>query len=518
MYQSVRNNSYVIAALSCLCVAALFAWQGSKGFNIGDEGFLWYGAQRVLLGEVPIRDFMAYDPGRYYWSAALMGTGGDSGIMSLRAAVAVFQALGLFVGLWLIAAPPRDDSKGGLIFCVVAAATLLAWMYPRHKLFDVSLSIFLIGILSFLVRRPTPERYFVAGFGVGLVAVFGRNHGVYGAAASIGIMVWLNFKRGAAPSLARGLLLWGLGVAAGYTPVLLMALVVPGFAVAFWDSIRLLFEQKATNLPLPIPWPWAVKFAGIGFTEVARQLLVGFFFVSTLVFGIAGILWSILRRLQERPMPATFVSASFLALPYAHFALSRADVGHLAQGIFPVLIGCLALLGSAAARVKWPLAMALCAASLLVMLPVHPGWECRGRDRCVDVEISGSGLRIDRGTADQIALVRELADRYAPTGQPFIAMPFQVSAYPLLQRRSPMWEIYPLFPRSEMFEREEIQRIKAAKPAFAIIQDVPLDNREELRFRNSHPLTYRYIVENFESVPHSWDPSYQIYKARKPAP
>lgn len=399
-----------------------------------------------------------------------------------------------------------------------SALTLVAWMYPRHKLFDISSSIFLIGILTFLIKDPIPKRYFVAGFGVGLVAVFGRNHGVYGFAGSIGVMLWLNIKRGAALQSARGALYWALGLLAGYSPILLMAIVVPGFAASFWESIRLLLQQmsehKGTNLPLPIPWPWTVKFAGVRFVEIVQQLLVGSFFVATLVFAIAGLSWSILCRLRERSVPASFVAAVFLALPYAHFAFSRADVGHLAQGIFPLLVGCLVLLARAGGLLSWSFAAILCAASLLVMLPLHPGWECRGRGRCVDVEISGSTLRIDPGTANQISQLRELSGRYAPNGQSFIAVPFQVAAYPLLGRRSPMWEIYPLFPRSQAFEEKEIERIKAAQPAFAIIEDVPLDEREELRFKNSHPLTYRYIVESFEAVPQSANSAYQIFKAR----
>ena len=259
-----------LGIFSFLVVAMLFAWQGNKEFSLWDEGYLWYGAQRVMLGEIPIRDFMAYDPGRYYWAAAIMSVLGSNGIMALRGAIAVFQAMGLFVGLWLVA---RQAKGRDFPYLLLATITFVIWMYPRHKLFDISLSIFLIYILSFLIENPTGRRYFLTGVVVGFVAVFGRNHGVYGALGSIISIVWLNMGRKAGSGLCKGLLLWSSGVALGFTPILLMALLMPGFASAFWERIRFIFEIKATNLPLPVPWPWHTHMASASMGEAIRHVL-----------------------------------------------------------------------------------------------------------------------------------------------------------------------------------------------------------------------------------------------------
>lgn len=513
--QSTSNESRLLplqpVALAVVAIAVLFIWQGNKGFSLWDEGFLWYGVQRVMLGEVPVRDFMAYDPGRYYWSAALMGLWGNSGIMALRATVAVFQAMGLSVGLLLIA---RTAGKRSLFYLFLSAVTLVAWMFPRHKLFDISLAIFLIGALAYLVEKPIGRRYFLAGFCVGLVAVFGRNHGVYGTVASLGIIGWLSCKRSEGVSPIKGLMLWAAGVVSGYTPIWLMLLLIPGFASAFWESIRFLFEVKATNLPLPVPWPWRVPFASLSTGAAIRDVLVGLFFMGELVIGVLSIGWVISQRLRNRPVAPALVAASFLMLPYAHFAYSRADINHLAQGIFPLLVGILAFLSTCSFRIKWPFALMLCAASVWVMFVFQPGWQCRA-DRCVDVEISHSTLQVDPGAARDVSLLRNLASEYAPHGQSFIAVPYWPGAYALLGRKSPVWEIYPLFPRPEAFEREEIKRIQAAKPGFALIFDMPLDGHEALRFQNTHPLTYQYILDNFDPVAGSPSPAYRIFKAKR---
>ncbi len=502
--------------ISFFVIALLFIWQGSKGFNLWDEGFLWYGVQRVMLGEVPILDFMAYDPGRYYWSAAIMSVVSSNDIISLRVSVAIFQGVGLFVGLWLISRSRKVAHKPDIVFALISALTLVLWMFPRHKLFDITLSILLIGVLSFLISHPNPKRYFIAGVLVGLVAVFGRNHGIYGVAGSVGVIAWISIRNHSAPTFFKGGLLWAAGVVVGFLPVILMALLIPGFAVAFWESIRFLFEQQATNLPLPIPWPWTVGFASATVGDAVRGVLVGLFFVATLTFGGVSIAWVIYCKFREKPVPPALVASAFLSLPYAHYAFSRADVGHLAQGLFPFLIGCLVVFSSVQSKAKWPLAIALCATSFWVMYAFHPGLQCLASKECVNVEVSGRNLQVDLGTAKAITLLHQLDNQYSSGERPFVVVPFWPGAYALLERRSPMWEIYPLFPRSAVFEEKEISRIEESRPGFALVFDLALDGRDELRFRNTHPLTYQYIVDKFERVPELSNPPFEIYQAEVP--
>lgn len=515
-----KNNKFtllVAASISFSFVFLTFAWQGSKGFSLWDEGYLWYGVQRVLEGEVPIRDFLAYDPGRYYWSAAILSVYGDHGIMSLRATVAIMQALGLLIGILLIAQSKQNPTRTDPVYLLIAAGVLVLWMFPRHKLFDISLSIFLIAILTYLITNPVPRRFFLSGIGIGLIAVFGRNHGMYGAAGSLCVLAWLQIANLSVPRLLSDLLYWAMGVAIGFLPTVLMAILIPGYATAFWESVYFLFEIKATNLPLPIPWPWTTDFANATAIDAIRSVLIGVFFIGTITFGALSLFWVVFQRFRKGQVEPAFAAAAFLALPYAHFAFSRADVGHLAQGIFPLLIGMLVIAKGARNVVKWPFAVGLLVTSLWVMHAFHPGWQCDSDKQCVNVEISGSELLIDPNTAANIQLLRRLADEYAPDKRPFVMAPFWPGAYALLERKSPMWEIYPLFPRSEAFEHKEIDRIKAANPGFAFIIDSPLDGREDLRFKHTHPLIYQYITTHFDQVPELSNRAYKIYKVRSTA-
>ncbi|NOT12374.1 MAG: hypothetical protein HOP23_11180 [Methylococcaceae bacterium] len=498
-----------ILLLSSGTILALFLWQGHIGFSLRDEGFLWYGAQRVMLGEVPVRDFMSYDPGRYYWSATFMSLWGDNGIVALRAAVAIFQAIGLFIGLVLLA---RNSAKLSLTWMLLVESTLLVWMFPSHKLFDITLSIMLVGVLAFLIESPSIYRYFLAGMVVGLVAVFGRNHGVYGVLGGFGVMGYLAVRRESNAGLMEAFASWVVGVVIGYLPMLVLIAVVPDFTAAFWESILFVFEIKTVGLPIPVPWPWLVPFGKVTLVEALRAVLVGSFFIAIVAYSVLGIAWAVRQRIKNNHVSPVFVASAFMALPYVHCAFARADVAHLAQGVFPFLIGVFTLLASQHGKIRWFAGVLLCSASLLVMLTRYPGWQCYLSHRCIEVDVGMDKLKIDQRTANDLALLNKLAERFAPSGRSFIAAPFWPGAYAALERKSPMWEIYPLIPRSQAFQLAEIERIKVANSGFAIILDLTLDGREDLYFRNTHPMIEQYIRDNFEPLSgYTENPTYQIY-------
>jgi hypothetical protein len=294
-----------------------------------------------------------------------------------------------------------------------------------------------------------------------------------------------------------------------------MIAFVPGFATVFWEYNLFHFDMGATNIPLPVPWPWSEPTDEV--SEPGRQLFVGGFFVATLAFAALAPLWILLRR-QARPSPV-LVAAVALAIPYAHYAFSRADVEHLALGIFPLVLGGFAALSNLRPRLKWPAAVLLCAASLLTMLPVHPAWRCRPSQRCVEKEVAGSRLLVDIGTAGHLALLERLQAELCPDRDAFIAVPFWPGAYAALRHRAPLYDNYLLWPATEVSQQADIERIRAADPCFAVIYDAGLDHRDDLDFDGTNPRVDAFIRDQFEPVSgYADNPPYRIYRRRAATP
>ena len=496
-----------------LLLAVLFAYSGfllqaHYGIGLTDEGYLWYGVQRVLAGEVPLRDFSSYDPGRYYLGAGLLGPFGDHGLIALRAASYVIQAVGLYAGLLLILrsgsralTPPR------LIFLAFAALVLVLWMIEHFKQYDATMAIVLVAALAALLEKPGRGRYFAFGVTVGLAAVIGRNHGVYGAAGGLLALIYLACERRDGRvvfRLSSGPLYWAAGVVAGYLPILLMALLMPGFLDAFVTSNRMLLELGTTNLTLAIPWPWLAWSAPRPGGDVAWAVSLGSMFVVLCLFCVGGAAYLIRARVRAQPVMPGVAAALMMTPGYAHYALSRADISHLAIGILPFLLA--ALIGLSVLRNRALLglgALVLLAISAHLTVRFQPagqacGWQ-NASAACARVIMGEDEFVVRKSTANLISDLRRMVAETPPEREVLI-LPWLTGAYPVLGKRSPVWDVYAAFPRSEAFQRAEIERIRQARPGMIFVAIDALDGKAPRSYRHTHPLIFSYIVQNYVMV------------------
>ncbi len=496
-----RTALAAVTAFAVTC--ALHVVFARQHVNPADEGFLWYGVQRTLAGDVPLRDFQSYEPGRYLW-CALIGTFAGDGIVALRTSIAVFQGLGLFFGCLVVlrVLPAR--------WLVVPVAFALAyWMFPRHKAFESAAAMMAVWVAVRLFEEPSVRRHALAGVAVGLATFLGRNHGLYCGAAfglSILLLAWKGrdggpVGKGRDRGLGRKLAAFVGGAFVGALPLLGMLAFVPGFAAAFFDSL-LFFVQHGSNTPLAYPWPWRLGFEHLAGHE--RFALAAAFLLPPVVYVVGLVaLWR--TPAEELGRRSVLLGAVVVGSFYAHQASVRSDPQHLAQSIHPALLACLGACALVRGRARLPVTAVAC--TLLVALavvavgatnPVVKPWRTVSTERVerVPLEVGDDVLQVDPGDARYLELVRGAIEAAVPAEAPIFFAPVFSIFYPLFERRAPTWQIYFLWKLSEDEQRAIIRRLDGVDHALI----VDTDPTGELLFRNTNPLVWAWFTERFEPV------------------
>jgi hypothetical protein len=461
------------------------------GVDLGDEGYLWYGTQRTLAGEVAIRDFRAYDPGRYWWCAAVLRVLGP-GLIQLRIACGTFQWLGLTAG---VVAATR--ATGSVAAGVAAGAVLAVWGQPRHKPFEASATCFAVLAGQLLLEHPSGGRAAVVGLVVGLGAVLGLNLALYLGVAAVSLLAVLA-RAGSVVPLAELAVGAGLGLLVGAAPVLAAALLARGYARAYWRrKVAVVLGRRTTNLPLPVPGPRrarrAPQLAGL---PRGGPLLAGALF-SLAPLAPAVVLLTALVAPGRGPggVPLA-VAAAAVALPAAHGARSRAEVGHLTMWAHPLLLLAVAATtaGTVAAAAAWT---GLAAATALVALPAHPlARRWHERHRLVEARAGGARLLVTPGEDHVLAVLQRLA-----RGRVVVALPVLVGVHAMVGGRAPAYDtfcVYPATPEEDAALRDELL---AAGIEVAIVDDAALDGRDDLRFRATHPRTWEMLESVLSPAP-----------------
>lgn len=494
-----RTGAAFAAFFSVVLVASAYLLFGDVNLNPSDEGFVWYGVIRTAAGEVPLRDFQSYEPGRYYWGAAGSLALGK-GILALRLSNAIFQAMGLFCGL-LVAR--RLVHHPAWLFPI--GLVLVLWMFPNYKVFEPALAMMAVYAGLRLLERRSPLALFGAGAFVGLACFFGRNHGLYAGLGILLLTLWLHWKHREGRLLSRLAVLAG-GALVGASPLLGMILLVPGFSESFFESLRFYIEH-GTNLPKPVQWPWQVDYTTLDWSRRIASFALGTAFVlAPVVYGVG--LLAMLRtgteRLEQR---SVLIAATAIGVFYLHHASVRSDAEHLGQCIHPLLLagfaipGAFGLLRGRLAALAILSAIALVSASFAstyheaFVLP----WQAKAR-QLVTRRIAGDELRLPLDRARYIDRIGRVVRQRIPEDETLFIAPYMPTLYPVLGKTSPTWGLYFLWEADADEEDEILRSLEQKRVAWALIADAALDGRQELRFRNSHRRVWKYLNREFDLV------------------
>lgn len=521
-----RRIALQAAVVALVITTSWFALTWRYGFDLADEGFFWYGAQRTLQGEVPLLDFMSYDIGRYYWTAGVMSLLGNGGIFEARLAAAGFQFIGVFTGtaLCLIAFGSTGRFQAWA-FAGLSAATLTTWIQPYYKSFDHSASVIVVALLYIQLRWVSRPAHFFVGVGIGAIAIIGRNHGLYGFVASHLVLAYLLITLPNRANTLRIHLAFLLGTIAGFLPTFTIAAWKPEFVWAFVESLWMMVSHGATNISLPVPWPWVGWKSEIGLKLNLLGSLTGLGFIYLIVFSAVGsavVIYSIAvvrsGRTQMPALPAfsnpnipakqprcdpwgVFCAALAATWPYLHYAYSRADLTHLSLAIFPPLIGTLAASAGSVSIRALTTGIAALAISLLTFAEVSPFLHHHFLSPGSQAKhlVSGHHLLMQKGVASNLRGI-EAAMQSTSTGgivSSFLAIPNMPGYHAMIGQQMAVWEIYPLVPRSKSFEAREIQRLNISPPDVILFSDHSLDGNVAYRLSQMRPMTVRWIRQGY---------------------
>lgn len=461
----------VIAAV--LVTAFAYATRRRETLLGTDEGYLWYGTQRLLDGEQPIRDFRSYEPGRYWWTALVARALG-------RGLVPVRLASHLAVGVALVVLAAVLGAAGASpVGLLLLPAVVLGWRSAHHKLIDTA-SMLLVAAGGSALLLDTPGAEVGFGIAIGLAAVTGLNLGAY-AIATAGIIVTVGLVTGTVvPSM---LLSIGAGCLAGTTPLLAWFARHQGTLPALWHARVVVPRRRGTtNLPLPIPWPWRRRTSAQGATTPTTEWIVRIGFVAAPALAVVVLVASTVGVVDA----AVSAPLAAVGLMTFHHALSRADLSHL-QLPAMFVIGSVVVLPGLAGIVGSIAAVGL---TVPIVLATHPRIRRRRSPAAFERrQLLDDMIWMPRGLARQLDAVRNALE----PREALAAIPLGIPILAALDTRSAVHDTYCVYPAGPEADEDLRADLEAASPVLVLVDTRAVSGSIAGGFPDTHPETWEWL-------------------------
>jgi len=467
-----------------------------------DEGLLAYGAERVMEGQLPNRDFVSPQPPLSYYSAAFFFKLFGTSLASLRIlGVSIYISIAL-----LIYGITRNFN--GPIWSLAAAlpATILGVPFFNFVPFAVwqGITATLASVLLFLRAGVRQQSYLAFGAGVlnAISILLRHDQGLYLTLSILAFAIALKFtpeSRASLPKPGRLLLWWGSGLLTVAIPLGIFWWVKRAWGKMFSQLVVFPLSTYAKTSSRSYPH-WNTH---VAFSENAVTLL---FYISP-VLQAAILIWLLVRvirrqyRLPEAVMTFLLVWAALFYLQGA----TRSDWHHLLITLPPlfILVSCacrffvekLDDLSSQWSVARWPAKItkgtprALAGAVLIWFLwAVTPA--------CLPDLTNKTALPIPRGQVrieggERMANFIQLVQKAAAPDRSILSLPYYPILYFLSERRNPTQWNY-LWPGDQTTEDHKalIEQAKKDPPALIVIV-----KEKEMRFYA--PLILDYVHNNY---------------------
>jgi hypothetical protein len=360
-------------------------------------------------------------------------------------------------------------------------------------------------------------RWLAFGVVIGLAGFYGRNAGVFCLIAAALSFLILKIRGHRLPLL--GVLgAVGAGIFIGYLPVIILIAAVPGFRSPFFDSI-LLTPHWAYSLP--IPFPWRVHVRGLKGIDLLQARAVSWLCVAVPI-TYAGLLFAGLRKKGALDGgEALAIAASSAGAGFLIHAFYTADFFHIAQGVAPFVVAA----GAFSAHLwrrgehRWSMVafgslLVLVVASWTAMEPAisHLRTKAHSPQSVDRIGIDGRFFEVPRAQAEIMRTVESaFKDCQAGDGG-FFTAPYYPGLYAFLNVRSPVWDTYFLWPRSERVQESEIEALERNRTALVLLnREFAINGRESLKLSATNPKLAGYVMTHFKRSSENLPQGFELY-------
>lgn len=500
--------------------------------SLYDEGIILVGAERVLQGDLPYRDFWTlYGPGQFYLVSFLYSIFGVSDLTLRVYGILIKAAITSLAYLLIVPFARRSLALTGAVLVLFVLIGMHNYGFPVFPALALAMTSLL---LLDRTEGTLATNLGLAGICAGIVTVFRQDLGVYAALAIAACCLLTAPPKNTAAGQHHGgrgaatRLIW---FATGYTVIMLPVAVMLVSAVPLRDLQENLFTIPFTVYPafrsLPFPtelivpndiawfhprvyapfsvyvpfivviWSAALEFRhryiGSPDHRNANVMLVPALLLMTLLFTLKGLV---------RTSPLHSVQSIVLSIVLLAIGVARVDWRHPRERAFfaPGLAVALALVVVVASFGVYAVVLAT---NALVRQTTNLRTRCfypelpRLRCASVDAETLAAAqfVRVNSHSSDVIYVGTDRHDKI---------MINDVAFYFLSERlAATKWqELHPGVQTTDRIQREMVSEMKRTPPAFVILngRDLEGDEPNASRFSSGVFVLDDYIRSHFVEV------------------